>query len=343
MSLADRTRAALETVTEAMDAGEYRSGQGEMAAAVADAITERRHLVVQAGTGTGKSLAYLLPAVLSGRRTVVATATKALQDQLADKDLPMLAAALGRDVDWAVLKGRSNYLCRQRLDEASGPQTQLGLDGVAEATGGGAVPQRWLDLFGRFADESTTGDRAELSEEPPGWVWSAVSVGPRECPGAQKCPRGEDCFAETARRRAAGADVVVVNSHLYGLNLAARGGILPPHEIAILDEAHEIEDTLVHVRPPAERWPGSRDVSDHRGPDRGRRHRRRVRSRRSPTRLRPGRRGGDALPQGCPRGAHRHAREPPGRDRGGDRDARGVRRSGFGRRRHPKGAGRRGR
>ncbi|NLA35652.1 MAG: ATP-dependent DNA helicase, partial [Actinobacteria bacterium] len=233
-----------------MPAGEDRPGQREMVDAIAHAINDGEHLVVQAGTGTGKSLAYLIPAVLSGRRVVVATATKALQDQLADKDLPLLAEHIDAPLSWAVLKGRSNYLCRQRLDEALQPQTQLGLDGVADAadssTGGseGRVPLSELKALAAWADDTESGDRADLTVEPKPWVWAAVSVGPRECPGASKCPRGADCFAEQARSRAAAADVVVVNTHLYGLHLAAGGVILPDHDVVIFDEAHEVEDIM---------------------------------------------------------------------------------------------------
>lgn len=227
-----------------MDAGEDRPGQHRMVEAIADAITNGRHLVVQAGTGTGKSLAYLIPALASGRTTVIATATKALQDQLADKELPLLSRHMAMDISWAVLKGRSNYLCMQRLDEASRSDAQLGLEGVAEAAGGGRIPERTLAQLQKWADTSPTGDRADLPTEPAPWVWSAVSVGPRECPGAAKCPRGDSCFAERARTRAAEADVVIVNTHLYGLHLASRGAILPDHDVVVFDEAHEVEDII---------------------------------------------------------------------------------------------------
>ena len=227
-----------------MDAGEDRPGQHRMVEAIADAITNGRHLVVQAGTGTGKSLAYLIPALASGRTTVIATATKALQDQLADKELPLLSRHMAMDISWAVLKGRSNYLCMQRLDEASRSDAQLGLEGVAEAARGGRIPERTLAQLQKWADTSPTGDRADLPTEPAPWVWSAVSVGPRECPGAAKCPRGDSCFAERARTRAAEADVVIVNTHLYGLHLASRGAILPDHDVVVFDEAHEVEDII---------------------------------------------------------------------------------------------------
>lgn len=236
----------LARVTAAMDAGEDRPGQRQMADAVATAAATRTHLVVQAGTGTGKSLAYLAGAIGAHKRTVIATATKALQDQLALKELPTLAQHVARPLTWAVLKGRSNYLCLQRLDEASKPQSQLTLDGVDDAagTGGKKLPKATLKTLQAWADDTETGDRADLPTEPEPWVWAAVSVGPRECPGASKCPRGNDCFAEHARAKAAASDVVIVNTHLYGLHLASRGAILPDHDVVVFDEAHEVEDII---------------------------------------------------------------------------------------------------
>ena len=214
-----------------------------MAQAVAAAINDQRHLVVQAGTGTGKSLAYLVPAVLSGKTTLVATATKALQDQLFEVDLPFLASALNREVRYAVLKGRSNYACLQRVDEVAEDLTQ----GSLELETDGGDPQEELARLVEWAETSAIGDKAELERDPSASAWSAVSVGPRECPGAAKCPRGEDCFAEAARSRAASADVVVVNTHLWGLNLATGGMVLPPHQVAILDEAHTTEEVISSV------------------------------------------------------------------------------------------------
>ena len=209
-----------------------------MGEAVARAIVGGRHLLVQAGTGTGKSFAYLVPVILSGRRTVVATATKTLQDQLADKDLPFLADALDREFTWAVLKGRSNYICLQRVSELDDPEERLALD-----MGAKSVAEE-VDELARWARRTASGDRAELTIEPSHRAWSTVSVGPRECPGQAKCPQGEDCFAERARRRAAEADIVIVNTHLYGLHLASDGAVLPEHEVVVVDEAHQLEDTV---------------------------------------------------------------------------------------------------
>jgi len=229
--------------------GDHRPGQEEMALAVAAALHDRHHLIVQAGTGTGKSLGYLVPALLSGSRVVVATATKALQDQLATRDLPMLQEHLGVPFEFAVLKGRSNYLCLQRAREVAGGGDQLDLSGASDAPGTDGAE---LGSFGRevrrlieWAAQATgtgTGDRADLDFEPRPRAWAMVSVAATECPGAAKCPSGDICFAEAARRRAAHADVVVVNTHLYATHLAAGGALLPPHDVVIFDEAHELED-----------------------------------------------------------------------------------------------------
>ena len=210
-----------------------------MAIAVGRAITDRRPLIVQAGTGTGKSLAYLVPAIVSGVKVVIATATKALQDQLAGKDLPFLAEHLDRPFEFAVLKGRSNYLCMQRVHESVTSNAQLTLDGTNDREVSNEVR-----TLAEWADETATGDRAELVAEPSHQAWAAVSVGPRECPGANNCPSGGVCFAERARATAAEADVVVVNTHLYGLSLEAGGAFLPEHDVVVIDEAHQFEDVI---------------------------------------------------------------------------------------------------
>ncbi len=235
--LAANARKALEAITASLPAGEARTGQLDMAEAVAGAVAGGRHLVVQAGTGTGKTFAYLVPVILSGRKVVVATATKALQDQLAGKDLPYLAEHLELPFEFAVLKGRSNYVCLQRVREL-GAGDQLALDV------GPRPPAEEIAALSRWAESSETGDRSELDREPSPRAWAAVSVGPRECPGAGKCPKGDVCFAEKARRAAAEADVVVVNTHLYGMHLATGGAVLPEHDIVVVDEAHQLEDTV---------------------------------------------------------------------------------------------------
>ena len=207
-----------------------------MCEAVAEAMDSGRHLVVAAGTGTGKSLAYLVPLVLGQGPTVVATATKTLQDQLVGKDLPQLAEALGQPVRFAVLKGRSNYLCLQRLKEHTEDE-QLGLD-ISDG------PKAEITRLAAWAQRTDTGDRAELDFEPSAAAWDALSVSGRECPGAQRCPSGPVCFAEKARHRADVADIVVVNTHLYCLHLFSETPILPPHDTVVIDEAHGLEDIV---------------------------------------------------------------------------------------------------
>ncbi len=268
--------ALLRRVVETLPAGEVREGQIEMAEAVAKAFGSGGHVAVAAGTGTGKSLAYLVPAVSSHKRVVVATATKALQDQLANKDLPLVARGLGLPVKWAVLKGRSNYLCRQRLGELErlGEQQRLDapLDAIADASadavadtpadaepsgaGRGARPGgsaraitarrigEEVRRLAQWAESTSSGDRAELEFEPSVPAWSSVSVTSDECPGARRCPSGSECFAETARARAAAADIVVVNLHLLGADLRCGGEVLPEHDALVIDEAHELEDVL---------------------------------------------------------------------------------------------------
>ena len=241
MGLSERATTALAAVAEELPGGgEDRPGQREMTQAVADAITTNTHLIASAGTGTGKSLAYLVPAILSGKRTVIATATKALQDQLANKDLPFLEDHLDVPFDYAVLKGRSNYVCRQRLQELEAEGEQLGLDVSDDAH----VDADDLETILDWVKRTGTGDRAELPIEPSGRTWAAVSVGPTECPGQAKCPMGGTCFAEMARERSKAADVVVVNTYLYALDLVTEGAILDEHDVAIIDEAHQIEDIV---------------------------------------------------------------------------------------------------
>ncbi len=239
----DVTAALARVTSELPGGGEARPGQVVMAEAVASAVERQRHLVVQAGTGTGKSLGYLVPCIVTGQRTVVATATKALQDQLAGKDLPFLAEHLGVPFEVAVVKGRSNYLCRQRLAEVfpgggdADQQPSLDLDAAAVSGLG-----QELHLLRAWAATSPTGDRSELDFEPRPRAWAQLSVTAVECPGAMKCPKGDVCFAEAAKRRAEVADVIVVNTALYGMHLASGGHLLPEHDVVVFDEAHELED-----------------------------------------------------------------------------------------------------
>ena len=242
--LGSRIDAALSTLAASLaDGGELRHGQFQMAKAVARAVADRRPLVVRAGTGTGKTWAYLVGALAAGgdRRVVVATATKALQDQLAGKDLPAVAASGVRPgLTWAVLKGRSNYLCRQAATEAGRAGDAPRLTESGEAGLIGAEVTRLL----AWGATSGTGDRAELDFEPRPASWSSVSVGSEECPGAAACPSGHTCFAEAAYHRAREADVVVVNLHLLGAHVASGGYVLPDHDVVVVDEAHETEDVL---------------------------------------------------------------------------------------------------
>src|SRR3974390_1737277 len=187
---------ALDRVTAALPGGgELRPGQVEMAEAVGRAITGRRHLVVQAGTGTGKSLAYLVPAILSGNKIVVATATKALQDQLANNDLPLLAQRLGAEVMFSVLKGRSNYLCLQKAREVAGDDSLE----LAPAEVRGQVA-RQLRAVVEWARTSGTGDRAELDFEPMPRGWAQLSTTSTDCPGAV-LRRGGEAPRRASRRR----------------------------------------------------------------------------------------------------------------------------------------------
>lgn len=234
---------ALQRATGALAGCEDRPSQKAMAEAVGQAIREQRHLIVQAGTGTGKSLAYLVPILARGVRAVVSTATKALQDQLATRDLPKLAESLGVPFEFAVLKGRSNYVCLQRVAEVGGAGDQLALDASEPGVQDLGPLGREIRRLVRWAETGTeTGDRAELDFEPRDVAWAQVSVGARDCPGAARCPSGDRCFAEKARERASLADVIVVNTHLYATALAIGGEFLAPHDIVVFDEAHELED-----------------------------------------------------------------------------------------------------
>lgn len=226
---------ALRKVVAALPAGEQRPGQVAMAEAVAAAIESEEHLIVQAGTGTGKSQAYLVPAILSGAHVVVATATKALQEQLVHRDLPFLREHLGVPFRFALLKGRSNYLCRAALADT------VGISGQTSMLADAVDPDR-LSRVVEWSATTSTGDRSDLPFMLSDTEWGRLSVGVGECPGAAKCAYGDVCFAEDARDAAATAEVVVVNTHLYGIHVATRRGVLPDHEVLIVDEAHALED-----------------------------------------------------------------------------------------------------
>lgn len=213
--------------------GDDRPGQRALAAAVHHAVDGGHHLVAEAPTGSGKSLAYLAPAVASGRKVVVATATLTLQDQLWQKDLPHLREHGGVDFDAAVLKGRSQYVCRAKLDRARAGEALFD-------ERPGATFDRDVERLVGFATRSTTGDFAEVDVADASR--RAASCAPMECPGAGKCADGERCFAELARKRAADADVLVVNHALYCIHLASSGAVLPEHDLVIFDEAHGLAD-----------------------------------------------------------------------------------------------------
>jgi ATP-dependent DNA helicase DinG len=231
--------AVLERCVRAID-GDDRPGQRTLTEAVAAALSDPHHLVGEAPTGSGKSLAYLAAAVTSGQVTVVATATLALQDQLWRKDLPLVREHGGVPFEAAVLKGRGQYLCRARLHAA-------GSDNALFDERPGPDLQRELKVLERFAARSATGDAADLTPPVSPAGWRAVSCGPAECPGATHCPAGDDCFAEQARLTADGADILVVNHALYLAHLAAAGGVLPRHDIVVIDEAHALADVATRA------------------------------------------------------------------------------------------------
>ena len=240
-----RVQSLLDQVTKALPGGgEHRVGQEQMVAAVASAITSRRHLVVQAGTGTGKSLAYLLPAALAGRPVVISTATKALQDQLLAQDLPLVAESVAHDLTYTVLKGRANYVCWSKLVDLEHQGLQAAFDEVDEqptALSRGRFKDQ-IEHIMAWAQRSSSGDRADLAEEPDEKVWQMVSMAPQDCPGAANCDEAYRCFTENARARAASSDIVVVNTALYGSHLSSGKSLLPDHDVVIFDEAHELED-----------------------------------------------------------------------------------------------------
>ncbi|MBS9372920.1 putative ATP-dependent helicase DinG [Rhodococcus sp. B50] len=241
----------LRTAVHALG-GRERRNQLTMASAVAHSIDTGEHLAVQAGTGTGKSLAYLVPsiryAVKTGRTVVVSTATIALQRQLVERDLPRLADALagslGRRPRFAILKGRGNYLCLNKIHT-----------GLAEETPDAELFDAFaLSRIGRevrrvteWSSTTETGDRDDLSPGVSDQAWRQLSVTARECLGKSRCPVGEDCFAEIARAEAAQVDVVVTNHALLAIDAITGISILPEHDVVVVDEAHELVDRVTNV------------------------------------------------------------------------------------------------
>jgi ATP-dependent DNA helicase DinG len=231
-------------LSRALPGWEHREGQLAMAEAVERALEEENHLFVEAGTGTGKTLAYLVPAVLSGRKVIISTATRALQEQIFVKDLPIVAEALGSHgmrVQAAMMKGLSNYLCLRRFEEA---RASVGLEGKGPR---GSVAA--LTRIAEWAEKTETGDRAELADLPEdAEAWRDVASSSDTRIGAN-CEHFEACFVTRMRREAEDAQIVVVNHHLLLADLALRtgkrgahAGVLPPYDAIVFDEAHQVED-----------------------------------------------------------------------------------------------------
>ncbi|MFJ1900213.1 MULTISPECIES: ATP-dependent DNA helicase [unclassified Streptomyces] len=231
--------------------GTERPGQAAMANAVAEAVDDQSHLLVQAGTGTGKSLGYLVPALAHGERVVVATATLALQRQLVERDLPRTVDALHpllrRRPQFAMLKGRSNYLCLHRLHEGVPQDEEEGLFDQFEAAAPSSKLGQDLLRMRDWSDETETGDRDDLTPGVSDRAWAQISVSSRECLGATKCAYGAECFAEQARERAKLADVVVTNHALLAIDAIEGAPVLPQHEVLIVDEAHELVSRVTGV------------------------------------------------------------------------------------------------
>jgi ATP-dependent DNA helicase DinG len=238
--------------------GAQRPGQVAMADAVQHAMNSGQHLAVQAGTGTGKSLAYLVPAVRhslggsgsgsgSGRTVVISTATIALQRQLIERDLPRLAASLrdllGREPVFAILKGRRNYLC---LNKVHGTAPDEPEESLFDARSVSAIGRQVTRLH-EWAATTDTGDRDELVPGVDDRAWRQVSVNARECIGAQKCPFGTQCFAEQARETAGDADIVVTNHALLAIDAMENYIVLPEHDVVVIDEAHDLVDRVTSV------------------------------------------------------------------------------------------------
>ncbi|BFN17753.1 ATP-dependent DNA helicase [Corynebacterium ulcerans] len=229
--------------------GSRRNGQVSMANAVTKALESERHLAVQAGTGTGKSLAYLVPALRHAQATdstiIVSTATIALQRQLVERDLPRLADALephmSRRPTFAIMKGRANYVCMNKIAAAEEPEDAL-------------IDEEDLSWLGKhvariyeWANETEVGDRDSLDPGVPDLAWRQVSVSAQECIGASRCPHGEDCFAEIARKKAHDVDVIVTNHALLAIDALSDVNVLPEHEVVIVDEAHELDGRITAV------------------------------------------------------------------------------------------------
>jgi ATP-dependent DNA helicase DinG len=228
--------------------GQQRSGQVEMATEVAGAMAEGRHLLVQAGTGTGKSLGYLVPALLHDERVVVATATLALQHQLVERDIPRLVEAVkdvrGIDTSHAVLKGRSNYACLHRI-RAGVPDDQGALVEVPT----GSMAEKVLELRAWAEEEAESGGTGERDNAPRhnDREWRQVSVNHRECLGAMKCPFGAECFAELAKEKAQRSHLIVTNHSLLAIDAIEEVPMIPDYDTVVIDEAHELTQRVTQA------------------------------------------------------------------------------------------------
>jgi ATP-dependent DNA helicase DinG len=233
----DAVFAADGPLTRAFDTFEVRKGQRELAHAVAETFEQGGVLLAEAGTGTGKTLAYLVPAALAGRRVLVSTGTRTLQDQIFYKDIPALASALGTEIKAAYMKGRTNYLCRHRFDRLSEIAPTLTED-----------EQHWVETITEWLPETSTGDRAELTEMPDALpFWMEVTATSEQCLG-RECPQYAECFITRMRERADRSDIIVVNHHLMCADASVRQGdfgeVIPACDFAVIDEAHQLEDVV---------------------------------------------------------------------------------------------------
>lgn len=242
--------------------GAPRPGQQAMARAVAEALSSGEHLLVQAGTGTGKSLAYLVPvvehAVSSGRPVIVSTATLALQEQVVERDLPRLgdalAGRLGRRPTWQLVKGRRNYVCLEKVGGGFPDEDDALFDLGGVAGGGGSGDSAGATRLGRevvrlrsWAERTGTGDRSELVPGVGERAWRQVSVSAQECLGRSRCPSAQDCFCEVARDNARSVDVVVTNHAFVAIDAFEGRAMLPEHDVLVIDEAHELVDRVTAV------------------------------------------------------------------------------------------------
>jgi ATP-dependent DNA helicase DinG len=224
-------------LSQSDEAFEARPGQRELAGRVAATFEAGGVLLAEAGTGTGKTLAYLVPAVLSGRRVLVSTGTRTLQDQIFYKDIPALSRALGIELRAAYMKGRSNYLCLHRYSRLQEVSAALADD-----------EKQWMETISEWLPETRTGDRAELTEMPDAFpFWAELSATSEQCLG-RDCPQFTDCFITRMRERADESDVIVVNHHLLCADASVRqgdyGAVIPACDLAVIDEAHQLEDVV---------------------------------------------------------------------------------------------------